>query len=103
MQLIHGQRHFPRPLWLFYAVSFSSSSSSSSSPRDTHLVRPFRTGTTQSVAHCRLVQLLQGRPTTAASHLTLRARQGTQALLAFRARRTLCRVSLGEAFMRAEF
>ena len=43
-------------------------------------------GSTQSSARCLLVQLLQGRPTTAASHLTLRARQGTHALLILRAR-----------------
>lgn len=53
--------------------------------QSTHLVRPLRTGSTQSLAHCLLVQLLQGRPITAASHLTLRTRQGTHALLALRA------------------
>ena len=60
----------------------------------TNLVRPLRTSSTQSSAHCLLVQLLQGRPITAASHLILRARQGTHALLALRARSpvppTLC-------------
>jgi hypothetical protein len=52
----------------------------------THLVRPLRTGSIQSSAQFLLVQLLQGRPPSGASHLTLRARQGTHALLALRAR-----------------
>jgi hypothetical protein len=52
----------------------------------TNLVRVLRPGRTQSSAHCLLAQLLQGRPITAALHLTLRARQGTQALLTLRAR-----------------
>lgn len=53
---------------------------------ETYLLRPLRVGSTQSLAHCLLVQLLQGRPITAASHLVLRTRQGTQALLAFMTR-----------------
>ena len=36
--------------------------------------------------HCRPLQLLHGRPTLAASHLTFRVRQGTHALLIFRGR-----------------
>lgn len=52
----------------------------------TYLVRSLRTGSTQSSPHCLLVQLLQGRPIKAASHLTLRARQGSHALFALRAR-----------------
>lgn len=52
----------------------------------TNLVRPLRPDSTQPSAHCLLVQLLQGRPVSAASHLTLRARQGTHALLTLRAR-----------------
>lgn len=52
----------------------------------THLVRPLRTGSIQSWAHCLLVHPLQGRPIAAASHLILRARQGTHDLLALRAR-----------------
>lgn len=49
--------------------------------RTTNLTRLFRTGNTQSLGDCLLVQLLQGRPTTAASHLTLRVRQGIHVLL----------------------
>ena len=49
----------------------------------THLDRSLRTGSTQSLAHCLLVQLLHGRPITIASHLTLRTRQGTHDLLAW--------------------
>ena len=45
-----------------------------------------RAGSKQSLAHSLLVQLLQGSPDTAASHLTLRARHGTHDLLALRAR-----------------
>lgn len=48
----------------------------------THLDRPLRTGSKQSLTHCLLVQLLQGRPITVASHLTLRTRQGTHDLFA---------------------
>ena len=44
--------------------------------------RTLRFCNTQSAAHCLLVQLLQGNPMTAASHFTLRKRQGIQALLA---------------------
>lgn len=54
----------------------------------TYRLRPFSAFRTlrfciaQSAAHCLLVQLLQGNPMTAASHFTLRMRQGIQALLA---------------------
>lgn len=53
---------------------------------NTHLGRPLRTRSTQSFTHCLLVQLLQGRPITVASHLTLRTRQGRHDLLALGAR-----------------
>lgn len=52
----------------------------------THLVRFLRTGSIHSWAHCLLVHPLQGRPIAAASHLILRTRQGTHALLALRTR-----------------
>lgn len=44
--------------------------------------RIFRVCRAQSSVHCLLVQLLQGKPITTASHFTLRVRQGIQALLA---------------------
>lgn len=62
-----------------------------------YLVRPLRTLRVfrgcmmQSSVLCRLVQLLHGKPMTAASHLILRARQGRQALFAVTDRLPLSR------------
>lgn len=49
----------------------------------TDRLRGLRADKAQVGTHCLLTQLLQGSPVTAASHLILRARQGTHALLGF--------------------
>lgn len=76
--------HLPHPLWSLLRQSSPlrlHSKQTSGIRRNTNLFRRFRAETTHCSGHFLLTHPLQGSPIVAASHLVLRARQGTHAFV----------------------